>query len=136
MKSATLFINSIIEATIPIETIPLNGPEREKTVEMVADFVQGQLKSLPVLMRALFAVGMMTFRLFVRIRYLSSFNKLPLDRRSEIVSSWAWGKVALGRQLFRPLRSTALLAFYELPDVKAAIEIPAVSEEPAQLGSR
>jgi hypothetical protein len=127
MKSATLFIHSIIEATIPIETIPLNGPEREKTVEMVADFVQGQLKSLPVLMRALFAVG---------IRYLSSFNKLPLDRRSEIVSSWAWGKVALGRQLFRPLRSTALLAFYELPDVKAAIEIPAVSEEPAQLGSR
>jgi len=130
-----LFLYSVIEAIIPLETIPLNEPERAKCAKTVTGFVQGQLQSLPVLLRAAFAAGMAAFRILVRMRYFSNFKNLSLDKRKKIVAGWAWGKVALARQLFRVVRSTALLAFYEIPAVKAALETPAASPKSAQAGS-
>jgi len=128
--SVSPFIRSLTEAVIPLDSIQVADPERERVASIAADFVQGQLESLPAHVRIVFSLGMLAFRLFVRARYLSNFCRLPLDKRSAIVSDWAYGRVAVVRQLFRVVRSSALLAFYEIPDVRAALDTSSLSEKP------
>jgi hypothetical protein len=56
---------------------------------------------------------MATFRFYVRLRTLRSFCGLDVDRRRALVNAWAFGRIPVLRQLFRPVRSLALLAYYD-----------------------
>jgi hypothetical protein len=53
-----------------------------------------------------------------------SFCGLPLDTRRRVVAGWAYGPVPLTRQLFRSLRSIALLAYFEHPTVAVKLGPP------------
>lgn len=72
----------------------------------------------------MYAAGMAGFRFYVRLRYLRSFCALDLERRRRAVDAWAFGRLALLRQLFRPVRSLALLAYYERPVLGSAVVAP------------
>jgi uncharacterized membrane protein YbhN (UPF0104 family) len=87
------------------------------TLVEVAAFVAEEVDALPARLHVLFMAGMTLFRLYVRLRHLRSFCALDLDRRRRAVDAWAFGRLALLRQLFRPIRSIALLAYYERPQV-------------------
>jgi hypothetical protein len=87
----------------------------------VATFVQGQVDALPTQLRLMLLAGLLVFRAAVRARHLRGFRDLPLATRREIVNAWAFGPHALARQLFRVLRSTALLCYYEEASVKASV---------------
>lgn len=93
----------------------------------VATFVAEEMDSLPPRLRFLYEAGMATFRFYVRLRYLRSFCGLDLERRRAAVDSWAYGRIGLLRQLFRPVRSTGLLAYYEHEGVALALS-PAVAK--------
>ena len=93
----------------------------------VATFVAEEMDSLPPRLRFLYEAGMATFRFYVRLRYLRSFCGLDLERRRAAVDSWAFGRIGLLRQLFRPARSIALLAYYEHEGVALALS-PAVAK--------
>jgi hypothetical protein len=95
------------------------GPPKEVT-QRVATFVQGQVDALPTQLRLLLLAGLLGFRVLVRMRYVRSFCSLPLSTRRDVVNAWAWGQYALARQLFRVLRSTALLCYYEEVGVAAS----------------
>jgi uncharacterized protein (TIRG00374 family) len=79
----------------------------------VAAFLAQQVDALPPRLRILYQTGMAVFRFFVRLRYLRSFCALSLDRQRAAVDGWAFGRIGLLRQLFRPARSVVLLAYYE-----------------------
>jgi uncharacterized protein (TIRG00374 family) len=87
----------------------------------VAAFMEGQIAALPPSLRTMFHLGMTFFRFTVRARYVSSFCGLPVDRRRALVDAWAFGRIGLLRQLFRPVRSLAVLAYYERPEVVRAL---------------
>ena len=89
------------------------GAEESAALEHSAVFVREQLAALPLRLRALARLGLLTFRIAVRLRYLRGFCGLPLARRRAVVDWWAFGPIATTRKLFRPIRSTALLAYYE-----------------------
>ncbi len=110
--------------------IPACSPE---TLREVARFMDGQIAALPPRLRTLFHLGMTFFRITVRARYLSSFCALPLARRRAIVEAWAFGRIELLRQLFRPVRSIALLGYYERPEALEALvpELELVREKRA-----
>jgi uncharacterized protein (TIRG00374 family) len=113
-------IRSITEAVIPdaVEGAGVGGcegtPPANPRLEAVSLFVQEQIDALPGTLRLLLALGLGAFRVAVRVACLRSFCALPLARRRRIVSAFAYGRYALARQLFRVLRSTALLGYYEL----------------------
>ena len=65
----------------------------------------------------LFRLGMLVFRLTALLTCLMPFTRLSLEKRRGLVERWAYGSWALPRQLFRPVRSIALLAFYEFMDL-------------------
>lgn len=89
-------------------------------------FLGYQLAALPLLLRVGMRVGLAAFRAHVRLRRLTGFCRLDLPRRIAAVESWASGPIAPCRQLFRALRSLALLAYHE-----ASAEPGAVASTPA-----
>lgn len=114
--TSPLFI-ALAEAHVPIPAARI-GEERE-TVARVAAFMQAQIAALPTRLRWLFGVGLLVFRFWVRVRYFRSVCGLPLEKRRAAVGSWAYGRIPTLRQFFRPLRSTALLAYYDgLPEFR------------------
>ena len=119
-KPASTLIYKLTESLLPIESLPLSHPQT--VVSDVAVFVHEQLRSLPRKFQILFNIGMFGFVLFVWLRYFHSFSLLSLSKRVKIVNRWAYGKLSLTRQLFRGVRSTALLAFYEHPAVMEVLE--------------
>lgn len=106
------------------------GPPAEVTGR-VATFVQGQVNALPTLLRILLLVGLVGFRVLVRLRYVRSFCSLPLATRRSIVNAWAYGRYAVTRQLFRVLRSIALLSYYEDVGVTGSTAVGSKAEHRA-----
>lgn len=78
-----------------------------------AQFVRDQIDALPPRLRALMHIALTGFRVAVRLRYLRAYCDLPLATRRRVANWWAYGPSPLTRQMFRGLRSTALLAYYE-----------------------
>ncbi len=95
-------------------------PDPDAT-QHAADFVHGQLAALPPPLAVLFNAGMAFFRFVTRLRYLRGFCDLSLETRVRWTSRWAAGSVGLLRKLFKPVRATALLAYYEHPAVRALL---------------
>ncbi len=99
-------------------------------VAYAATFVDGQLAALPPKLRFLFNVGMGGFRFMTRLRFLRGYCNVPLPARRAWTLRWAEGRIALVRQLFKPVRAIGLLAYYDHASVRSALlgePIPAVS---------
>jgi hypothetical protein len=120
---------AITEALLPGRDGDPLGPPREQT-QRVATFVQGQVNALPTQLRLLLSIGLLGFRTLVRVRHVRGFCSLPLATRREVVNAWAYGRHAPARQLFRVLRSTALLCYYEEASVADPARAGAWTEEP------
>lgn len=87
----------------------------------VTTFVTEQLSCLPILLQFGLALGLFVFRVFVWVTQMRPFGSLDLESRRKLSESWAFGKVALARQLFRPIGSLAIFAYYENPVVLRAL---------------
>ena len=111
----SMFILRLAEAALPLRSYPISNPQA--VVSYVADFIQVEIRNLSKRFRLLFNIGMFFFNMLVWMRYFRTFSLLPLPLRVKIFNSWAYGKLAITRQLFRLVRSTALLAFFEHPIV-------------------
>lgn len=125
-EPASAFTIGLVEAMV---TGPARVPE-PAAVSYAATFVDGQIKALQPKLRFLFESGMTVFRLVTRLRYGRGYCDLPLARRRAWMLRWAEGRIALLRQLFKPVRATALLAYYDHDDVKRELlggMVPAAS---------
>lgn len=106
----TRLLGSVVEALLPEEA----GADAPR-VARVTRFVHLQLAALPLVLRALLRAGLLGFRVLTAIRHARGFCSLDLVTRRRVVRAWSFGPVAPARQLFRVLRSPALLAWYDLP---------------------
>ena len=100
-------------AAITGALLPPRESASAESIARTARFVVEELSALPVPLRVAFATGMTSFRTLVRLRYLRGFCDLPIERQRKIARAWAYGPVALTRQLFRPLRSLAFFSHFE-----------------------
>ena len=98
---------ALAEAILPQAT------HRDLGVERSAAFLVHMIGELPPRLVFMYRCGMTAFAAFVLCRYGRRFQSLPLVRRRAAVQSWAFGRAGLLRQLFRPVRSTLLLAGYD-----------------------
>lgn len=116
-QPASAFTIGLVEAMVVS-----SGRTAEPTAALyAATFVDGQLQALPPKLRLLFECGMTFFRFVTRLRYLRGYCKLPIETRHRWAMAWAENRIALFRQLFKPVRATALLAYYDHADVKRAL---------------
>jgi hypothetical protein len=89
------------------------GTVKSADSRWVAEFVAGQMCALPARTRGLYLAGMLLFRSYVRVRYGRSFCDLAVIHRRTAIDSWAFGPFGPLRQLFRPVRSTFLLGYFD-----------------------
>lgn len=119
-EKATPFIYKLTESVLPLNQYDL--PHPKEVIAYCADFTQGELRNLSAKIRLLFSIGMLGFNVLVWLRYLRPFIRLPLPCRTRIFSWWAYGKIPVTRQLFKLIRSTVLLAFFEHPAIVHCME--------------
>lgn len=122
MAVTSRFIAALTEAMIPLNEIDLAEDDRRAVLDEASVFVKGQVDALPPRLAIMFALGTAFFRLYVRVTRFRGFCDLPPDVRRHIVESWAYGPISLFRALFKLVRSTALLFFFEAPAVQAALD--------------
>jgi hypothetical protein len=90
-------------------------------IKETADFVHGQLGALQPQLKTLFEAGMTFFRFATRLRYLRGYCDLSLETRRAWTRRWMDGRFSLLRQLFKPIRVTALLGYYENRAVQTSL---------------
>ncbi len=120
LDTPSLFTTKLAEAICPFDRIP--SEKREELLNNVASFLQGQINSIPRRYIVLFTIGMTGFRTFSWMRYGRPFCALSVERRTRWVNAWAYGPIGLTRQLFRLVRATSLLAFYEASETLATLD--------------
>lgn len=116
-EEVTAFTTAMVEAVVVAEG---HAAEPDALAD-TSRFVHGQLAALPPNLRMLFELGMTTFRVVTRLRYLKGYCELSLATRRAWVGAWASSRYALLRKLMKPLRSIALLAYYDHPSVRGAL---------------
>lgn len=126
---ASAFMIGLVEAVV---AVPGRAPP-PAAVSYAASFVDGQIKALQPKLRFLFESGMTTFRFVTRLRYLRGFCNLSLATRRAWTMRWAQGRIALLRQLFKPVRAIALLAYYDHDEVKRELLAPPAALPAASL---
>ena len=117
------FVMALIETWLPLEEDGLDPSEREDVLASSARFVQAELAQLPGKLLLMYSVAIYGFRVLTAVFHFKTFCGLAISRRRAWVERWAFGRWALGRQLFRAARSTALVAYYEHPVVLAHLGI-------------
>jgi len=106
------FLRVVIEGLIPDH--PSETPEqRARALDCSATFVRGQLEAMPLVLQILFAGGMTVFTVITWARWWRGLAALGAARRRAWLHACAYGRVPLARQLFRPVRSLAALAYFE-----------------------
>ncbi|MBX3210781.1 MAG: flippase-like domain-containing protein [Labilithrix sp.] len=118
---ASAFTTALVEAIV----VPGGKKAEAPALRDASDFVHGQLGSLQPKLAMLFESGMTFFRFVTRVRYLRGYCDLSLDTRRAWTLSWAESRYGLLRKLFKPVRATALLAYYDHPAMRAAVVVPA-----------
>lgn len=111
------FTTGLVEAMV---TGPGTKPD-PAAVKYAAAFVEGQLQALPAKLLLMFNAGMTFFRSVTRLRFLRGYCDVPLEARRAWTMRWAEGRIALLRQLFKPVRATALLAYYDHESVRRTL---------------
>lgn len=108
---------SLCESFSPALLDNVTAEKRDVAVNQVTGFVTSQLAVLPIILRICLFMGLLVFQIFVLTTTFCPFQWHSLKTRRTIVEAWAFGPVALARQLFRPIRSLTIFAFFENPIV-------------------
>jgi hypothetical protein len=114
---ASAFTTGLVEAVV----VGAGRSPDPTAVAYAAGFVDGQIRALSPRLRLLFETGMTVFRFVTRLRYLRGYCDIPLATRRRWTLAWAEGRIGLLRQLFKPVRATAVLAYYDHDAVKRVL---------------
>jgi uncharacterized protein (TIRG00374 family) len=108
------FWNALAEALVGEQFVTtLAAPRRKAVFDEVVKFMVLTLSALPTTLKLQLWIGITCFRVIASSMFLQSFTSMPLSERTKIVTDWAEGPIPIFRKLFRPLRSLAILAFFE-----------------------
>ncbi len=112
------FFVALVEALLPNDVALA---DRQQVVQDVARFARTELGDLPARLGWLLAIGLTGFRVITVLVKLRTLEALELGARRAWVERWAYGSFGLARQLFRGVRSTALLGYYDHAQVRAEL---------------
>jgi hypothetical protein len=113
MSPSPPFYEALVEALVAGPPPELPPDAHHRAVVTSALFAGEQINALTAELRWPLKVGLAGFQVITWLSHGRRFCRLPLARRRQVLDAWAFGPVALTRQLFRPIRTTALVAYYE-----------------------
>jgi hypothetical protein len=113
VRPSPRFYEALIEALVAAPAAGVSPDAHRRAIAESAVFAAEQINALAAELRWPVMIGLAGFRTLIGLRHLRGFTRLPLADRRRILQAWAFGPIAITRQLFRPIRTTALVAYYE-----------------------
>jgi hypothetical protein len=95
----------------------LDERERARVNESVTGFVTSQIEALPAFLALPYGLAITAFQLLAILRFGRRFLSLPEAVKPAYLSIWADAKIGPARDLIKLIRSCALLAYFDHPDV-------------------
>ncbi|MBZ0189213.1 MAG: hypothetical protein K8F91_23415, partial [Candidatus Obscuribacterales bacterium] len=115
------FWSAVCQCFLPEPDLISDSERRAAVHEEVGRFTCTQIDCIPFRYRLLFKVGLVGFKLYIFVFTGKFLCDVPLARRRRLIEAWAFGKIALTRKFMKLIRSLAILAYYEHPEVQAAL---------------
>ncbi len=97
--------------------------EYTKTIENdVTEFVNSQIAAMPFFLQLPYKITLFIFNLLSIPSYKKPFLMLDSKQKREYVSSWENNKISKIRDFIKPIRSCALLRYFDHPIVLRILE--------------
>lgn len=115
----------------------LDAAARTAVEHDVTAFVVSQVKSMPSFLRVPYRLALLGFDWLAVLRYRRSFVALPDVAATAYLSLWSDGGLAVTHDFVKLIRSCALLAYFDHPQVRAGLEAaqPARPAVPRAVGN-
>jgi hypothetical protein len=107
----------IVRLTVPAYP-DLDDQARARVDADVTDFVASQIGALPSFMHLPYRLGITAFQLLSLLRHGRRFAFLPKPAKESYLSFWSDGKIGPMRDFVKLIRSCALLAYFDHPEVR------------------
>lgn len=111
-----------IAALLAPEQPRLDGATQSRVSRYVTRFVALQVENIPTYLRVPYLVAITGFQWLPVLRYGRRFLDLPVEAQRNYLALWSDGPLGPMRDFVRLVRGCALLAYYDHPDVRAALE--------------
>lgn len=85
-------------------------------------FVSLQVENIPNYLRVPYLIAITAFQWLPVLRYGRRFLDLPIEAQRSYLALWSDGPLAPMRDFVRLIRGCALLAYFDHPDVRGALE--------------
>lgn len=122
MNLTTIFWFKLCDTLILAEELPLQDADRETAIKATAEFVEGQIACLPVVLRTLTGLALLCFKTIVFLKHGRRFENLPSSTARREVENWENFDVLPFGKLLVSIRSLCSLHFFEQPCVQAALD--------------
>ena len=122
-QSQRQVVAEIVGLVLP-ERPSLSAPERARVHSAVTGFVASQIEAMPTFLALPYRVTLVAFQLLSTLRYGRRFDGLNEASQAAYLALWSEGPVAPARDFTRLIRSCALLAYFDHPDVRSHLPMP------------
>lgn len=125
-------VGAMVERLLP-DWPALAGPSRDRVAREVAAYVATQIAAAPSFLRLPMRLALHAFALLPLLRDGRTFAALRPARQAAYLALWSDAPVLAMRDLVKLVRSTALLAYFDHPEVRRALlrEAPEPAWPPA-----
>lgn len=111
----------------------LDAATRANAQRDVTAFVCSQIGSMPSFLRLPYRIVLAAFNWLPALRYGRPFVSLPDDVASAYLSLWSTRSLGPSRSFVKLIRTCSLLAYYDHPQIRAALANPGC--RPSEQGS-
>ena len=109
-------IDEIVRILLPENPGPADG-DRERVRIAVTDFVVSQIEAMPTFIGIPYRAAVSGFELLAIARFGRVFLALSDAEKASYLAAWADAPVGPARDFVKMIRSCALLAYFDHPDV-------------------
>lgn len=118
-------VAEIVGVVLPAR-LDLSAPERAQVHAAVTGFVASQIEALPTFLGLPYRLLLLAFSLLPILRYGRRFDGLDDASQAAYLALWSEGPLPQARDFIKLIRSCALLAYFDHPDVRSHLPQPAV----------
>jgi hypothetical protein len=131
-RQRTATIATVVASLLPAHP-RVTESVRATVTASVVEFVVSQVGALPDFLRIPYGLGLLAFEYLPLARWGRPLGHLDAERRAAYIASWSDSPLGAARNFMKLMRSCALLAYYDHPALRSALEAPADTIAPLRV---
>lgn len=128
-------VAAIVDRLLP-SAPELAAEARRRVAEASTRFVAVEIESIPRFLRVPYLLAVLGFEWLALLRYGRPFSRLAAERQRAYLALWSDFPIGPPRDFVKLIRGCALLAYFDHPEVRAALERDRhAADEPVRLAA-